>query len=543
VTSTGTGIDESTQGRELLGRRVALASLVAAVFSGFFVVLRVVMMFAAGSDNDGDLLHPSMVCHVLAVLVTASVWWACRRGDRPARFVYVIEAIGWSLYSIAIAGMGLSMPAAGRPDYIVLLAITFSMMARAAYVPSSPRRTALIGVLCAVPGIFTTYWVFGQVDIEAWKHVLPQYPDMTTAELRFGQVFLNVAWWIASIAISTFTSYVIYGLRKEMRDFRKLGQYTLERKLGEGGMGVVYQASHAMLRRPTAVKLLLPERAGERALARFEREVQLTALLRHPNCVTVHDFGHTPEGVFYYAMELLDGFTLGRIVELDGPMPPGRVIHVLDQVCGALAEAHERGLIHRDIKPANIMLLEQGGIPDFAKVLDFGLVKEVESAEAVGVTQANAILGTPHYMAPETIRDPEAIDGRADLYALGVVAYYLLTATELFESTNVVEVCAGHMHRAPEPPGQRLGRELPADLEALVLELLAKNADDRPASARQLRARLHDLADFGTWTEADAGAWWDAHREQVGADRTAHQEGSTGPATIVVDLAERAARG
>ena len=221
---------------------------------------------------------------------------------------------------------------------------------------------------------------------------------------------------------------------------------------------MVYRARHALLRRPTAVKLLQPDKAGVENLLRFEREVQLTATLSHPSTVVIFDYGRTPEGVFYYAMEYLDGLDLERLVRVDGPQPAGRIIHILAQVCGALAEAHDAGLIHRDVKPANIILTERGGMPDIPKVVDFGLVKQfatLGSADTattvVGVTAANTIVGTPLYLSPEAITGRD-LDGRSDLYALGAVGYYLLTGEPVFSATSIVEVSAHHLHSVPVPP-------------------------------------------------------------------------------------------
>ena len=251
-------------------------------------------------------------------------------------------------------------------------------------------------------------------------------------------------------------SQTIYGLRKAVSDIRRLGQYTLEKKLGEGGMGVVYRASHAMLRRPTAIKLLLPDRAGKDALTRFEREVRRTAMLTHPNTVTVFDYGRTTDGVFYYAMELLEGASLDEIVEVDGPQPEERVIHLLEQAAASLAEAHDAGLIHRDVKPGNILVVDRGGISDLVKVVDFGLVKDVGVRARGGatsepaLTMANAITGTPLYIAPETMTAPETVDARTDLYALGAVGYWLLTGTHVFGGKSILEVCAHHLHSVPD---------------------------------------------------------------------------------------------
>jgi len=323
------------------------------------------------------------------------------------------------------------------------------------------------------------------------------------------------------VAMAAAFSHTIYGLRKAVRDSHKLGQYTLEKKLGEGGMGVVYRASHAMLRRPTAVKLLLPDRAGKEALARFEREVQRTAMLTHPNTVTVFDYGRTTDGVFYYAMELLEGASLDEVVEVDGPQPEERVIHLLEQAAASLAEAHDAGLIHRDVKPGNILVVDRGGISDLVKVVDFGLVKDVGSLENGGamsetaLTMANAITGTPLYIAPETLTAPETVDARADLYALGAVGYWLLTGTHVFGGNSIFEVCAHHLHSVPEPPSARLGAPVTADLETVLLACLAKRPEDRPASAHVLRERLLACAAAGRWTNARAAEWWSVHRHQL----------------------------
>jgi serine/threonine-protein kinase len=307
------------------------------------------------------------------------------------------------------------------------------------------------------------------------------------------------------------TSRVIYGLREEVREARRLGQYTLEEKLGEGGMGTVYRARHAMLRRPTAVKLLPPEKAGQAALERFEREVQLTARLSHPNTVAVFDYGRTPDGVFYYAMEFLDGTNLEELVRGDGAQPPGRVVHVLRQVASALVEAHGIGLVHRDVKPENIILCERGGVADVAKVVDFGLVKDLERTGA-SVSRADVVQGTPLYLSPEAITAPDRVDARGDLYALGAVGYYLLTGHHVFSGATLVEVCSHHLHTAPVPPGERLGRPVPAALERLLLSCLEKDPARRPASALALRDELAGLPGVDSWSEEEARTWWERWR-------------------------------
>lgn len=272
---------------------------------------------------------------------------------------------------------------------------------------------------------------------------------------------------------------------------RQLGQYTLEEKLGAGGMGTVYRARHAFLRRSTAVKFLDVENGSPHAIARFEREVQLTAQLTHPNTIAIYDFGRTPEGIFYYAMEYLEGINLEQLVRRDGSLSEARLMHILRQICGSLAEAHTLGLIHRDIKPANVFLTKRGGLVDFVKVLDFGLVKAVEDrAGDPRLDSDDGLAGTPLYMSPEAIRQPQFVDARADVYSIGAVAYFLLTGTPVFAGDGVHKICMAHVLSTPEPPSVRSGRVITHELELLILRCLSKNPDERPRDASSL---LHEL--------------------------------------------------
>jgi len=316
-------------------------------------------------------------------------------------------------------------------------------------------------------------------------------------------------------------------LRRQVQAAQRLGEYTLVEVLGQGGMGTVYRAHHAILRRPTAIKLLDPARSTPAMLARFETEVQLTSSLSHPNTVIIYDYGHTPDGVFYYAMELIEGITLQAMVDSDGPQAPERVVHILVQVCAALAEAHGIGLVHRDVKPSNIMLCNRGGIPDFVKVLDFGLAKDLTGGNAPHLSQSVTLLGTPLYIAPELVVNQTAIDGRVDLYAVGAVAYFLLTGTPVFSGNTTFEVCAKHLSIVPEPPSQRLGRGIPPELEALVMQCLAKQPGARPASAEALGEALRGLA-VGTWDPARAKAWWQAKGVAIERGARAAREGAAG---------------
>ena len=304
------------------------------------------------------------------------------------------------------------------------------------------------------------------------------------------------------------------------RQAEKVGPYRLVTRLGGGAMGVVWEARHALLRRPTAVKLLAPGTEGERSLARFEREVQLTAGLTHPSTIAIYDYGRTADGVFYYAMELLRGINLLQLVAFDGPLPAARVVHLLRQACGALAEAHAAGLIHRDIKPANLMICVYGGIPDFLKVLDFGLVKDIGAVEqapegtAAGadgdaaLSQDGSLLGTPLYMAPEGMSDPAGVDARADLFALGAVGYFLLTGQSPFPGRTAIEVFAMERQGPPKPLSRVAANPVPASLEAVIHRCLSFQRGERPGSAEELDAMLEACAVSPPWKTENAKAWW-----------------------------------
>ena len=470
----------------------------------------------------GQLSLVRMGVPLLVSTVAFAVLWLTLRGaTKSSRFVRLVELSTLFVGTGAISMMALVMDLTASPDMIVRSALTYMLLVYAVYVPSTARHTLIVACLITIPLLGCIYLAF-----RAWD---PALHDPPAAIWRKGQVgdmaypatvASSIIWGIA-VAIAASFSQTVYGLRKAVRDVRRLGQYTLEEKLGEGGMGIVYRASHAMLRRPTAIKLLLPDRAGKEALARFEREVRRTAMLTHPNTVTVFDYGRTTDGVFYYAMELLEGASLDEIIEVDGPQPEERVIHLLEQAAASLAEAHDAGLVHRDIKPANILVVDRGGIPDLVKVVDFGLVKDVSpkvdggATTEAALTMADTITGTPLYVAPETLTMPETADGRADLYALGAVGYWLLTGTHVFGGTSIVEVCAHHLHSTPEPPSARLGASVAEDLEAVILACLEKRAENRPASAQVLRERLRACSSAGQWTNARAARWWANHRHQL----------------------------
>ena len=308
---------------------------------------------------------------------------------------------------------------------------------------------------------------------------------------------------------------------------KQLGQYSLENKIGEGGMGVVYKARHALLRRETAIKLLSPEFADAEAIARFEKEVKMTCRLTHPNTIQVYDYGHTPEGIFYYAMEYLEGMNLQQLAAKLGPQPDAHVIYILSAICESLNEAHTSGLIHRDIKPANIFLCERGGMAEVVKVLDFGLVKEFSDGLDIQIQDGPAknYSGTPNFMSPESVVDSEEVDHLSDIYAVGAIGHYLLTGDHLYpQAKSVEDIFQAQLHEQPLSPSQRLGRAVCPQLETTIMACLNKDHALRPQSAIDLWNLLAQCREVGVWDYHQRLAWWneihsnESRSEFVGAE-------------------------
>jgi serine/threonine-protein kinase len=364
------------------------------------------------------------------------------------------------------------------------------------FVPASPRWALLSGLASA------TTWPLGHL---------------------VGRALGNPAVPFRVLALDSLEGYIAAGVAMYatvvIRSLQELGCYRLVEKLDHGGMGEIWRARHRMLARPVAVKLIRPELIGVKSppeaaalVGRFRREAEATAALHSPHTVSLHDFGVTPEGAFYYVMDLLDGLDLETLVRRFGPVPPERAIHLLVQACDSLGEAHATGLVHRDVKPANIVACRWGLKWDFVKVLDFGLVKATWSlGEDDHLTSDGMITGTPAYMAPEAALGGRDVDARADLYGLGCIAYWLLTGERVFVGRTPVEVLLHHVKTEPVPPSERCGREIPADLEAHVLRCLAKEPDDRPPSAERLAAHLAECQAAGRWTPERARHWWEAN--------------------------------
>lgn len=350
----------------------------------------------------------------------------------------------------------------------------------------------------------------------AWTW-LPDFDMGLVTKLDLKEAFapllpIRLAFWFLFGLLTLGSGVVFFLMRAANRaalKARQLGQYRLEEEIGKGGFGSVYRARHVLMRRPVAVKVLNPE-AGANSIARFEREVQMTSRLSHPNTVAIYDYGHTPAGLFYYAMEYLEGLSLAALIAHYGPQPEGRIIYLLRQACASLAEAHAQGLVHRDIKPQNILLTRRGGIPDFVKVLDFGLVKAPENTGELELTGAQTTLGTPLYMSPEAVKSADSVQPASDIYALGAVGYELLTGGPIFPGTTLGEVFMQHLSSTPEKPSARLKRPVSPDLEDLLLRCLAKKPSERP-TARQLEQALERCVSATAWNRETAEEWWQIH--------------------------------
>jgi serine/threonine protein kinase len=390
-----------------------------------------------------------------------------------------------------------------RVSWLVMLILTYP-----AIVPSSPGRTLWVSLVAASTdpiGLWIAHLRGAQFDHSAFYLIWNFTPT-----------------YLAAI-VSVIPSHVIGGLGRQVRKARELGSYRLEEALGKGGMGEVYRASHQMLARPAAVKLIRPEVLASSPdnarvmLERFRREAQTTASLGSPHTIDLYDFGAASDGTFFLVMELLDGVDLETLVNRFGPVEPERCAYLLIQACHSLHEAHERCLVHRDIKPSNIFICRMGLAVDYVKVLDFGLVKgslEPERRDPM-LTAPNAAAGTPTYMAPEMINGTGPIDRRLDIYALGCVAYWLLTGKLVFEGPNSLQIIIHHASTAPIPPSRRTEVEIPPALEEVVMACLNKRPEDRPATAEEVARRLEAAVEARPWTESRARSWWDLHHPET----------------------------
>lgn len=486
--------------RSLLQARLALMFAVLCGVSLFYGLSHFVLRLMPLSEPQSPTLVA--VFTLLLAAVMALLVWRCRTGKRSLSELLALDTVGITVPCWQTAAALTTVEPRNEGSASIVLGLTYLFLARAILLPSSGKRTLLIGLLALLPSGIVATWL--RIDGFGLLQQPSEWPSQASL------VFRNVA---VTLFLGALTSQVIYGLRRQLQENARVGQYLLREKVGEGGMGAVYRATHALLRRDTALKVLLPERVGAAAsLLRFEREVQLTAQLTHPNTVAVFDYGRTPDGVFYYAMEYLDGGDLEQLVEYAGPLPPARAVWILEQLCRALGEAHELGLIHRDIKPSNVLLCERGREGDVAKVCDFGLVKDLNAEADAHITQDGALTGTPLYLSPEAIATPEAVDARSDLYSLGALAHFLLTSAPVFPGRTLVEICAAHLHSTPSSPSA-LNAAIPTELDMVILRCLEKKPAARFATAFELRQALVACPLSDQWSAEHAAAWWAEHRQ------------------------------
>jgi serine/threonine protein kinase len=382
--------------------------------------------------------------------------------------------------------------------------------------PNVPRKVLIASLLEATTG-----------PLVLWYAAEVREQNVSNSVISLATYFLFTTYLCAGIAY--FTSRFVFHVGVRLKKAREIGSYELVSRLGEGGMGEVWVARHRMLARPAAMKLIRPEllgtdwRSRDRAIARFRREAKATALLGSTHTVDIYDFGLTEEGAFFYVMELLDGLSLEMLVRRFGPVAPARAVHLLRQACHSLGEAHASGLIHRDIKPANIFTCRLGPDVDFVKVLDFGLVKRAEQTETTQLTGDHGTAGTPAYMAPEMALGQEDLDSRADLYALGCVAYWLLTGETVFTGETPMATLIAHVQSKPVPPSQRTEIYIPPALDDLVLACLAKDPADRPQTADDLERRLAASIPGSSWRLDDAREWWLRNHPSSVASQVAEQ--------------------
>jgi serine/threonine-protein kinase len=461
-----------------------------------------------------SIILPVDAIAVAAIVVSLALYWYTR-GHRSSKvsldlgLAYMIAVslgIGLMFHISLVLVRDASPRPATTPEISWIGAIILMF---AAIVPTPPKKTVIasliavsmnpVGMLVARAG---GAWDFGSVTNILFMH----YPD-----------FLLVG-------VAGVISHVVTQLGRQVTKAREMGSYRLGALLGRGGMGEVYKATHTMLAREAAIKLIRPEALGagnsdaaQLALRRFTREAEAAANLRSPHTVEVYDFGVTEDQTLYFVMEMLEGMDLESLVRRYGALPPGRVIYLLRQACESLEEAHARGLVHRDVKPANIHVGRVGLRHDFVKVLDFGLVKEVARPHAGDslVTAEGLALGTPSYMAPELALG-ESVDGRADIYALGCVAYFMLTGRLVFESDNTMRMMVKHIEEKPAPPSARTPRPIPRSLDDAVLGCLAKDPAARTPTASAVAAALSEAeSEVEPWDEERAAAWWREHAGMV----------------------------
>jgi serine/threonine-protein kinase len=467
-----------------------------------FTALDAYMCFVA---YPGAPLSRFVIYRIVVELLFVAVYRACLREDADTKVLFRWLSVAFVSAAVTIALMAIHLGGIRSP---YMHGISLVMLVWSALIPTHWRRglPTLVQVGLAFP-----------VVMGAGALVSPQArADWMNAGALI--VFVsNYVFVVSSAILSAILSHLVW---KAQQQARKMGSYVLEERLGTGGMGEVWRARHHLLARRAAIKLIRPEglggdaRSQHLALTRFEREAQATASLRSPHTINLYDFGVSDVGAFYYVMELLVGRDMQSLVRDFGALPPERVVYLLEQVCESLAEAHAAGLVHRDIKPSNIYVCRVGLQYDFVKVLDFGIAKDHRSDGETLMTMQH-VVGTPAYIAPEAILEGGRVDRRADIYALGCVAYYLVTGQRVFEDPSVMQVMIHHLQDPPVPPSQRTELPVPPDLDAVILQCLDKNPKRRPQDAEALLHLLSGCRVGATWNRDRAKDWWLTHLAEM----------------------------
>jgi len=474
---------------------LALAASCAIVITS--VVDRLAFPLSRGSPGAALWLFGAGggLCLSLGMALVAGRGWLSSEKLLDVGLVYeVLQALtaGLTFHAVAFAP---NLPSRGSSP------VSLWVLAYALIVPNTRRRTLVATIAAALMDPFSL-----AISVAAG---MPR-PGAAAAALSFMPTAI-------SAAVAIVVSRQMYELAVAAAHGREVGSYQLEERIGSGGMGEVWKASHRMLARPAAIKLIRFDPLFDSGLLvkRFEREARATAALRSPHTVDVYDYGTAEDGRFYYVMELLEGFDLETLVERFGSLPPERVAFLLEQACHSLAEAHERGLIHRDVKPANMFVSRYGIDWDFVKLLDFGIVKDPVADAGGAVTSARVIAGTPAYMSPEMALGSGDVDWRCDIYALGCVAYWLVTGKQVFEGPSSTQIISDHIRKHPTPPGRRAETPVPPELEQIIMACLEKDPANRPQSARELGAKLRSIAFTVLWTEERARRWWIEHEPRA----------------------------
>jgi serine/threonine-protein kinase len=490
-------------------KRVGIAGLIFAAMWAWVLVMNNLVWRLWGAPPEVEMSAwpwPGNLLAGLGLLISlAMVGVAARLHTEPEKLLDA--GLAFEVATAFLIG-ALNWWAPGLPQGIGVSWICVIILVYPAIVPATPGKTLTAALLAA------------SMD-PLW------YAIGLGRGLEFGMDGFVLLWTFLPNYICALVAVVpvqiIRGLGRRVSRAQELGSYRLGERLGEGGMGEVYRATHRLLARPAAIKLIRPEVLGNGAdgarvvVERFRREARAAAALRSPHTIELYDFGATDDGNFYYVMELLEGLNLQEVVERFGPLPAARAVHLLKQACLSLGEAHEKGLIHRDIKPSNIVACRMGMAVDFAKVLDFGLVKRDPSlgGEQTHLTSPNVTTGTPAFMAPEIALGDRPVDRRADIYALGCVAYWLLTGHNVFEAPNSVTMLMQHVQDDPVPPSERAELPVPEELDRIVLDCLAKNPEDRPGDAMELYRRLADCPVPERWNRGRALEWWRLHLPEI----------------------------